>query len=169
MYLTHEMAPVGGVIRERPEDFLVEELAEDAPVDESGEHLYLLIEKESMTTPQVAARLADCFDVDRRAVSFAGLKDRHAVTRQRFSVHLPTPGSEAAGMEQLPDEPFAVHWAQRQLKKWRRGGHTGNRFVIRIRQVEPARVLTARQVLGRLSEAGVPNRFGPQRFGVRDN
>lgn len=167
-WLTAEIPGTGGRLRERPEDFLVEELPRYEPSGE-GEHLYLFIEKRQMSTPAVAARLARAFGVNRRAVGFAGMKDRNALTRQHFSVHLPggAGGAEQAGLARLEEEPFALLWADRHGNKLRRGHLAGNRFVIYLRGVEPARVVDAQRVIERLAREGVPHRFGPQRFGAR--
>ncbi len=98
-------------------------------------------------------------------MGFAGLKDRHAVTRQWFSVRTPAPVSEWA---ELP-EGVELLAATRGRRKLRRGVHTGNRFRIVLDEVTPEPPMSA--VLARLDRiraAGVPNYFGPQRFGRGD-
>src|SRR5688500_17210731 len=91
-YLT-DAAGIGGVINERPEDFLVDEQPLYQPAG-SGEHLYLFLEKRGTTTTEVVRRLAKAFRVGRSDIGFAGLKDKHAVTRQHFSVYLPNPAHD---------------------------------------------------------------------------
>lgn len=134
--------------------------------DGRGEHLLLLVEKVGSNTPWVARELARFCGVDARSVSYAGLKDRHALTRQVFSVHLP--GKADPDFSTWPHLPAVrVLSAQRHSRKLQRGALRGNRFAIRIRDIHGDRTgLAARfeQVVG----AGVPNYFGEQRFGIED-
>src|SRR5690606_10303247 len=154
-------------IRVAPEDFDVTEL-DGFEASGAGEHLVLTIEKRSMNTAFVARLLAEWAGVDERAVGYAGLKDRHAVTRQRFSVQLP--GREAPGVEALErDDPatgqrLRVLGHARHSRKLPRGALAGNRFALVLRGVEgePAAIeARLRAIAGR----GVPNYFGGQRFG----
>ena len=167
-FLTPDLPGVGGAIKQRPEDFLVEEQPLYDLTGE-GEHLFLFIEKQGMTTTAVADRLAKAFRVPRNDVSYAGLKDKHAITRQHFSVRLTdarvSEGDAANDLEHHPK--LKVHWADRHANKLRRGHLAGNRFVIRVREVKPTDVLAAKRVLDRLAEAGAPNYVGEQRFGYR--
>ena len=80
--------PPAGTFRVIPEDFVVEEVLGFAPGGE-GEHLWLWVEKRELTTLEVARHLARVCAVSERAVGYSGMKDRVAVTRQWFSVHLP--------------------------------------------------------------------------------
>lgn len=148
-------------LRAEPADFRVEELQGFAPSGE-GEHLFLRIRKRNQNTAWVAGLLAKAAGVREDAVSYAGLKDRRAVTTQWFSVHVPN--------RQLPDlsglwcediELLEQTWNNRKL---RRGAHAGNRFGIVLREVAGDRAaLEAR--LGQVLRDGVPNYIGPQRFG----
>jgi tRNA pseudouridine13 synthase len=163
-YLTHGLPGVGGGLKQRPEDFLVEEL----PLYEtsgSGEHLFLFIEKRGLDTAEVVDALAEHFGVRRSAVGSAGRKDRQAVARQHFSVHLPGRSEDEFGMLRL--EGVSVLWADRHENKLRQGHLAGNRFNVRIRQTQAAHLLQARDVLGVLARRGVPNMYGPQRFGAK--
>ncbi len=90
----HEERP-GLRLKERPEDFRVEERLAFAPSG-TGEHLYLFVEKTGLQTEELAARLALRFSVARRDVGYAGRKDRRAVTRQWFSVPTRTEPEAAA-------------------------------------------------------------------------
>ncbi len=167
IYATRSIPGTGGRLRERPEDFIVEELPLYEPCGE-GEHLYLFIEKREMDTPELVDLLADHFGVRRSAVGVAGRKDRHAVSRQHASVHLP--GAHEDDFGSISDERVAVLWTDRHTNKLRTGHLGGNRFNIRIRGVEMSGAVRAGQVLRELAERGVPNLFGPQRFGAqRDN
>ncbi len=164
IYLTCDIPPVQGVLKARPEDFLVEEIPSIDPTGE-GEHLYLFIEKRLMSTLDMVAALARHFRVRRSAVGVAGLKDKHAITRQVVSIHLP--GNRGSRVPALDHPRLRILWADRHIHKLRRGQLRGNRFSIRIREVEIGAVRYARDTLAALETSGVPNRFGSQRFGYR--
>jgi tRNA pseudouridine13 synthase len=125
-----------------------------------GEHLYLWLEKRGRDTPEVAQALAKAFSVSPREVGYAGLKDRHAVTRQWFSV--PTPSSDTGALA-IPGARVLAH--SRHAHKLRTGALRGNRFWIRLRGARDRGALEP--LLDRLLALGVPNWFGPQRFGRR--
>ncbi|WP_255505356.1 tRNA pseudouridine(13) synthase TruD [Alkalisalibacterium limincola] len=150
-----------GVMRSEPEDFRVEELPAFEPSGE-GEHLLLEVEKRGMNTAFVARHLAQWAGVPEHAVGYAGLKDRHALTRQRFSVHLPKRvAPELSGLELDGMQVLSSTWHARKLP---RGALAGNRFVLTLREVEGDRsALQAR--VERILATGLPNFFGEQRFG----
>lgn len=163
-YLTADVEPVGGELKQRPEDFIVEELPLYLPSGK-GEHLYLTIEKRGMSTTELIAIVARHFGVRRGAIGFAGLKDKHAVTRQTLSVHVP--GKKPEDFPMLEHDKARVLGAQLHDNKLRRGHLAGNRFVIYLRDVDQmSGVLRAKLVLDRLARVGVPNRLGVQRFGA---
>ncbi|MCC5828510.1 MAG: tRNA pseudouridine(13) synthase TruD [Phycisphaeraceae bacterium] len=165
-YLTAAVDGIGGVIKVRPEDFLVEELPLYTPSGE-GEHLMLFIEKRNQTTSDVVRRLAQMFNVRRGHVGYAGLKDKQAVTRQHFTVQQSDSEKREKGIARFEFTPFKLLWAEPHLNKLRPGHLAGNRFVIRIREVEATAVLGAHRALSQLEREGVPNFFGQQRFGHR--
>ena len=148
-------------MRTTPEDFRVEEIDAFAPSG-SGEHLLLTVEKRGMNTAFAARRIAEWAGIDEGGVSYAGLKDRHAVTRQRFSVHLPrrvAPDIGALESDEL--RVLGQAWHSRKLP---RGALDGNRFVLVLREVRGARdAIGAR--LEAVRARGLPNYFGEQRFG----
>lgn len=148
-------------IRVSPEDFRVEELdAFEASGD--GEHLLLTVEKRGMNTGFVAGAIARWAGVADVAVGFAGQKDRHAVTVQRFSVQLP--GREAPDLALLERDGLRVLAQARHRRKLSRGALEGNRFVLVLRGVQGDReAIQAR--LQQVAARGVPNAFGEQRFG----
>lgn len=147
--------------RASPEDFRVEEI--DAfEASGSGEHLLLTVEKRGMNTAFAAKRIAQWAGVPEAAVGYAGLKDRHAVTRQRFSVHLP--GREVPGIAALVSDDLSVLKSERHAKKLPRGALSGNRFVLTLRDVVADRD-AAEIRLRAIAARGVPNYFGEQRFG----
>ena len=167
-YLTEDMPGTGGIIRQRPDDFCVEE----QPLEDlagKGEHLYLYIEKRKATTIDVARRLAKLFRVSRQSVSYAGLKDKHAVTRQQFSIHLPDASDDQKLLARINYTKLNLLWSDRHTRKLRRGQLKCNRFVIYIRNVDPTRVVHAKRIVDRMIDSGVPNFIGDQRFGYRQN
>ncbi len=149
-----------GVLRAQPEDFHVAEhlgfaLAED------GDHSWLRLELTGLNTAYVAEQLAAANAVPLHAVGYSGLKDRHAVTQQWFS--LPCANSAIT----LPPLPGLRLLAQgRHGKKLKRGTHKENAFRLRIRELEAGPDLLVDR-LHRLGQQGFPNYFGPQRFGRR--
>ncbi|WP_432799118.1 tRNA pseudouridine(13) synthase TruD [Poriferisphaera sp. WC338] len=168
-YLSADIPGTGGSIKQRHEDFLVEEQPLYQPTGE-GEHLYLFIEKRGMTTLDVSRRIARAFHIKKSDVGYAGLKDKHAITRQHFSVYLPKRDFEEEGLKNLElHDNMTLLWHDRHANKLRRGHHGGNRFVIRIRDIQVHDVLRAKRVLDLLETKGVPNRIGDQRFGYRMN
>lgn len=168
-YLTANTPGIGGVIKQRPADFLVEEQPKADFTDE-GEHLILFIEKENLTTSEVVRRVAKAFRIPRQRIGYAGMKDKHAITRQHFSLHLPDSSQDEQGLHRLGHQQrIKVLWSTRHSRKIRRGYHGGNRFVIRIRNVEPTAAIHTKRMLDRLTETGIPNYIGDQRFGYRQN
>lgn len=156
-------APMAGTYRTCADDFVVEECLGFEP-EGQGEHLWLWIEKRDATTSDVARQLARLCAVGARDIGYAGMKDRVAVTRQWFSVHLP--GREAPGEleAQLAERGFEVQRMTRHPRKLKRGVHRGNRFTLRL----GGPVVTDRMLEQRwqaIVDGGVPNYFGPQRFG----
>jgi len=128
----------------------------------AGEHLLLTVEKRGMNTAFAAKRIAAWAGVSEMAVGYAGLKDRHALTRQRFSVQLP--GREPPPIESLESEDLRVLAQARHLRKLPRGALAGNRFVLTLRDVVADRAAVDAR-LRHIASEGVPNYFGEQRFG----
>jgi tRNA pseudouridine13 synthase len=147
--------------RTTPDDFFVDELAGFEPTGE-GEHLLLSVEKRGLNTAFVATRLAQWAGIAEMGVSYAGLKDRHAVTRQRFSVHLPK--RQAPDLAALASDDLRVLEATWHNRKLPRGALAGNRFVLVLRQVSGDHT-AIEQRLAELARQGLPNWFGEQRFG----
>ena len=155
-------APVlAACIRTHAEDFFVEEIAGFEPSG-TGEHLLLTVEKRGMNTAFAAKTIAQWAGVDESAIGYAGLKDRHAVTRQRFSVWLPK--RVAPGIDTLETDELRVldhAWHGRKLP---RGALVGNRFVLVLRECVGERAAIEAR-LQAIVARGVPNYFGEQRFG----
>ncbi len=149
------------LIRREPEDFIVEEQLGFEPSG-TGEHAFLCIEKRGANTEWVAKQLARFCGVGPVAVGFAGLKDRHAVTRQYFTVHLP--GKADPDWSAFAHAEYRVISATRHQRKLPRGALRGNRFALILREFDgDPEAFAAR--LTTIARAGVPNYFGEQRFG----
>lgn len=161
--ITTDIPGVGGRIKMRPEDFLVEEIPLTEPSG-AGEHLWMLVEKRDLSTMHMARIIARHFDRPLYDVGWAGLKDKRAITRQVISVRMP--GKRPEDFPQLQNRQISVLWVDLHDRKLRRGHLKGNRFSIRIRDVKPTGALRAQQVLRQLQLAGLPGAFGHQRFGA---
>ncbi len=161
---------ISATMKAQPEDFIVDE---QLPFELSGEgeHAWLHIQKRDCNTDWVAKALAKIAGVRSRCVGYAGLKDRHGLTSQWFSVHLPgMPDPDWQQIETFPGEVGNIKLleARRHSRKLRRGALKENRFVIRLRHLkgggdDPAALIEPRCRL--IAERGVPNYFGAQRFG----
>jgi tRNA pseudouridine13 synthase len=158
----HGDAPATGRIRVVPEDFVVEEVLGFEP-DGAGAHALLVVEKRGANTGWVADQLARHAHVRARDVGFSGHKDRHARTRQAFTVPLPH-DFDVERCREWGGEGYAVLTAARHARKLRPGSHRANRFELRIRELRGERS-AVEQRLAAIATAGVPNYFGPQRFG----
>ena len=150
-----------GKIRHKPEDFQVDEIMPFVPSGQ-GEHVWLHIRKTGENTDWLAAQLARIAAVPRKDVGYAGMKDRHAVTTQWFSVQMP--GREAPDWQQSLPDSIQIIEEQRHDRKLKRGALQGNRFKLVIRDFigsedELSKVVT------RIREKGIPNYYGEQRFG----
>ena len=151
-----------GELRAEAADFKVIE-HHDMSFTEAGEHLWLNVEKTHANTAWVATQLASACKVPARQVGYAGLKDRHAITQQWFSVQLPKIADLMAIKANLPNEIKILdnHWHQSKIKT---GQLTNNEFKLLIRNVTGDRQHTDLNIES-VKKFGVPNYFGPQRFG----
>ncbi|MEJ6068143.1 tRNA pseudouridine(13) synthase TruD, partial [Psychrobacter sp. 16-Bac2893] len=168
-------------------DFIVNELL---PLEFTGEgeHLWLHIQKAGMNTAYLAKLLSEWADIPLRDVGYSGLKDRHALTTQWFSLRIPKkqlPDSEFAPVDIGANESITILEQQWHNKKLNRGTHRANQFIITLRDIEFAgfdtpspspsseQLLSAKQAVEQhlmtISQSGVPNYFGPQRFGRSGN
>lgn len=153
-------ARASGVFRSQPEDFVVDEIPVCEPKG-SGEHLWIKVRKTGQNTDWVAKKLAKRAGIRPRDVGYAGLKDRHAITTQWFSMHLPgktDPDLADSG------EGIEITQAVRHTRKLRRGALKGNRFRLRLNDVCGDRTAIESR-LQQVRSHGFPNYFGEQRFG----
>lgn len=153
-------------LKQQPNDFFVEEVLGFLPEGE-GEHVFLWIEKKGMNTQQVVDNIARLAAVRANKVSYSGMKDRQAVTRQWFSVHLP--GKQVFDWQALNSDNISVLKVERHLRKLRRGVHKANRFVITLKHLQASDIECALEDLKSrielIQQRGFPNYFGEQRFG----
>ena len=158
------MRSTEGTIKNRPSDFKVDEIPLYDPAG-NGEHLYLGIRKVNVSHEELVRCIARAFNVKPKSVGTAGRKDKCAITTQTISVHLP--GQDPA----LPvlGEGLDILWSSRHCNKLRTGHLIGNRFSIMIRDIDPTCVTYLKKRLTAIKESGLPNKFGPQRFGTSQN
>ncbi|WP_346829398.1 tRNA pseudouridine(13) synthase TruD [Pseudomonas abietaniphila] len=149
------------VLKATAEDFQVDEVL-DIPLSGDGEHLWLWVEKRGLNTEEAARRLAKAAGVPLRTVSYAGLKDRQALTRQWFSIQLP--GKADPQMAAAENDSLKILDSKRHKRKLQRGAHAANGFTLRLTQLQAEKAeLDAR--LEAIKLGGIPNYFGAQRFG----
>lgn len=148
-----------------PEDFVVEEVLGFEPAGQ-GEHLFLLLQTDDQNTRYTLKILSRLFSVPQKLISYSGLKDRRGLTSQWFSIHLP--GKDVAvDADLLLQNGIRLLQHARHNKKLRIGTHKANWFHIRLRNVSQRDGLSER--LQQIATGGVPNYFGPQRFGHHGN
>ncbi|UTW08738.1 tRNA pseudouridine(13) synthase TruD [Pseudomonas benzenivorans] len=149
------------LLKASAEDFQVDEVL-DIPLAGEGEHLWLWVEKRELNTEEAAKRIARAAGVPLRMISYAGLKDRQALTRQWFSLHLP--GKLDPDLSAAQDASLSVLKQVRHSRKLQRGAHAANGFTLRLTQLK-ADVAALDQRLQQIAAQGIPNYYGAQRFG----
>ena len=150
-----------GILKANPEDFVVVEDLGFAP-DGEGEHLLVRILKTDCNTRFVADALAKFLKIHAREVSFAGQKDKHAVTEQWLCARLP--GKEMPDLSKFQLEGCQVLEYARHKRKLRLGALKGNQFTLILREISDRDDVERR--LQAVAAQGVPNYFGAQRFGI---
>jgi tRNA pseudouridine13 synthase len=164
-YLTSSIDPIEAAFRSTWEDFEVEEVPAYVPSG-TGEHVLVFIEKRGLTTQDAVKSLCEGTRTDPKAAGWAGLKDKHGVTRQWISLWGTTPDE----VRQVSTEGLKVLQAGLHPHKLRTGHLRANRFRVRLRNLQPSRIDDLHAVLDRVETQGLPNYYGEQRFGRdRDN
>lgn len=161
-HLTHDLPGTGGLLKSAPEDFCVEELPLWEPSGEGG-HLLLRIKKRGMTTHEAVQHVARALNLPEREIGYAGIKDARAVATQWLSV----PAVSQPRLRDLSHPWLTIEESVRHSHKLRVGDLAGNRFEITLRDVVADAEPRARAILAVLVHRGVPNWFGPQRFGSK--
>ncbi|UVE16663.1 tRNA pseudouridine(13) synthase TruD [Pseudomonas sp. LS44] len=154
-------APGRAVLKATAEDFQVDEVL-DIPLSGTGEHLWLWVEKRGLNTEEAARRLARAAGVSQRNISYAGLKDRQALTRQWFSLHLP--GKADPDLSAAENPSLSILKVVRHSRKLQRGAHAANGFTLRLTELSGDRDALDER-LRQIQAGGIPNYFGLQRFG----
>jgi tRNA pseudouridine13 synthase len=149
------------VLKAVAEDFQVDEVL-DIPLAGEGEHLWLWVEKRELNTEEAAKRIARAAGVPLRLISYAGLKDRQALTRQWFSLHLP--GKANPDLSAAEDASLSILKQLRHTRKLQRGAHAANGFILRLTQLTADREALDKR-LTQIAAQGIPNYYGLQRFG----
>lgn len=163
-YLTVGLPGIGGQVRREPEDFEVEEIPL-YPASGVGRHTYFVVEKKGVSTFHAADLVARALGVSVRQIGYAGMKDAHALSRQTFSVE----GVPLERVLALRLQGIRIVSATRHRNKLKIGHLRGNRFRIRIRGVGLEAAEQCRAILAVLQARGMPNYFGVQRFGLRED
>jgi len=167
-YVTSDITGIGGRIKETPEDFVVSEIPVYEP-EGTGEHLFIQLTKQGITTRDVQKALSRIYQTPRGDVNYAGIKDKHAVTTQFFSVWLKD-GQDKDLAYQLEEElPVTINKLTYHRRKIKSGHLLGNQFSIRIRHpdlpVDEA-AEKSRAIARVIRTKGLPNFYGSQRFGM---
>lgn len=153
-----------GSIKNYHDDFKVDEILGFEPSGD-GEHQYLFIEKRGLNTEELVKQLAIRINCPVKDISYAGIKDRQAVTRQWLSVHCP--GKEIPGADSLSGDGWKILASKRHLKKLKKGALSANAFQLLVRDIQGVEEIENR--LHQIKKSGVPNYFGAQRFGYEGN
>ncbi len=163
-YLTEDQPGIGGRIKVDPEDFFVEEIPLYLPCGE-GQHVYFEIEKRGLSTNAAKRKIARALNISPHIIGYAGLKDAQAVTRQTLSIE----GIDTDVVNNLNLLNIKLLKVNRHQNKLKVGHLAGNRFIIRVRDAARDSLPAAQSIMDRLTQAGVPNFYGSQRFGNRAN
>ncbi len=169
-YISAALPGIGGQLRSSPEQFVVEELPLYDPIGE-GQHLYVNLTKQELTTREVQKQLASLFKLSMDDIGFAGMKDKYARTTQTFSLNIGfvegTVVDEAA--KRIEEHlPVTVHWVKLHRNKLKVGHLLGNRFSIRVTDLAiPGQeaLERAQAIIDHIQLHGLPNFYGPQRLG----
>jgi tRNA pseudouridine13 synthase len=167
-YITKDHPGIGGKIRQKTSHFIVEEIPLYTPSG-TGNHLYLNITKENLTTREIQLRLAELFERKPEEIGKAGLKDKFATTTQNFSVLFEGDHSSPKEISEIVEEEInvKVNWAKYHNNKLRAGHLKGNHFEILITGLDEDANKKAIKVLNKIHEAGLPNYYGIQRIGEK--
>ncbi|MDF1875092.1 tRNA pseudouridine(13) synthase TruD [Sulfurimonas sp. SAG-AH-194-I05] len=141
-------------------DFVVEEL----PLYDfsgEGEHLILFVRKKNIATMELVSILAKYLGIKNKEIGYAGLKDKYAMTKQYISIHK----QHEEAMDTFTHEGIKILSKTYHNNKIRIGHLKGNRFYIKLKKVNPTSAIKMDEALKNISEFGMPNYFGYQRFG----
>ncbi len=163
IYLTHDLPGTGGRIKDRPEDFIVEEIPLYEPTGD-GSFSFLLVEKTNLSTLDLVTCIRTHLNLSDNQVGLAGWKDKRAITRQWISI--PREKTSKNRLKQLASEGIQILQERHHSHKLRTGHLLGNRFSVLIRQPDPGAEIQTQAIVQRLQATGLPNFYGRQRFGA---
>jgi len=144
-------------LKQRPEDFVVEELTDATPGD-AGEFAFYRLDKTGWTTPDALSAVRRRWQIDGRRLSYGGLKDRHAVTSQHVTIF-------RGAKRNLSHERVTLTYLGQRIEPFTAADIRANRFAINLRSMTDDAVSRAEAALGEVADAGLPNYFDDQRFG----
>ncbi len=150
--------------KQTPRDFVVEEV----PLYEfcgEGEHLVLFVRKKGISTLELVSMIARYLGIKNKEIGYAGLKDKHAMTKQYISLHK----THEAKMDAFEHEDVKILSKTYHNNKIRVGHLSGNKFYIKLKKVNPTSALKIDEALKNIAAYGMPNYFGYQRFGTDGN
>lgn len=150
--------------KQTPRDFVVEEI----PLYEfsgTGEHLVLHVRKKSLSTPEMISAITKYLGIKSKEIGYAGLKDKHAMTKQYISLHK----KFEAKMDDFSHENIKILSKAYHDNKIRIGHLKGNRFFIKLKKVNPTSATKIDEAIKNIAAYGMPNFFGYQRFGNDGN
>lgn len=162
--ISHDLPGIGGAIKARPEHFLVEEILPYAPCGE-GEHVYVTFRRSGWNTADAVRQMQKALNVKPADAGWGGRKDKTAVVVQTVSFRLGIDAALGDIEKALAGLPFDIVHIDRHRNKIKTGHVAANRFTIIVSQPAPEALPRARAIAARLAEWGVPNFYGPQRFG----
>ena len=163
-YLTANLPGIGGRIKQHTDDFRVEEIPL-YPASGEGTHIYFTVRKRGIPTPAAVERIAKHMKVRPAEIGIAGMKDAQALTTQQMSLEHADPERLAA----FRDRQVEIIATTRHTNKLRPGHLEANRFAIKVRGAATDGLERAQEILDVLIRRGVPNYFGLQRFGLRND
>jgi len=146
--------------KQTPRDFVVEEI----PLYEfsgEGEHMILFVRKKNLSTPEMIGIFARFLGIKNRDIGYAGLKDKHAMTKQYISINK----LHEEALKTFEHEGIKILSQVRHNNKIKIGHLRGNRFYIKLKKVNPTSAMKLDEALKNISKYGIPNYFGYQRFG----
>jgi tRNA pseudouridine13 synthase len=168
-YITENLPGVGGKIKQKPENFIVNEIPLYFP-EGKGKHVYVNITKKNKTTREVQLELANLFQLRPHNIGHAGLKDKKAVTTQTFSILVQNVKVPIGKISDLIEQNYdiKVNWTKLHTNKLRTGHLLGNKFRIRITDIDMPINLAfdlTLKITNKIHKTGLPNYYGEQRTG----
>jgi tRNA pseudouridine13 synthase len=144
-------------LKQRPEDFRVEELT-DAKAGEAGEFAFYRLDKTGWTTPDALSAVRRRLQIDFRRLSYGGLKDRHAITSQHLTIF-------RGPKRNLAHERITLTYLGQRAEPFTAADIRSNRFTVVLRAMSDVAVSHAETALREVADTGLPNYFDDQRFG----